>query len=143
MNVYLLTSAVGYVCSKPNLLVIWDLVTANNRRAVSDWYSLSNIQVICVTKYVGLQQVWETIWEGMGLMSTPMTGLLLPLLYTHSLSNHMHTLSLSHHTHTLIFLSTPLSLSHTCSLSLITHAFSLSLSHKHFFSHLHTHTLSL
>ena len=67
------TSIVGSVCPKMDLLVIWDLMKANFWRFSLQKYFCSNLEGTCVnsvTKYVGLQQVWEVKWVCTGAMST-------------------------------------------------------------------------
>ena len=74
------TSAVGSVCPKPVMQVIWDLMTVNSCRLILYRSLLSNQQIISVnsvTKYVDLKQVWESIWDCTGQMSIPKTGFLL------------------------------------------------------------------
>ena len=72
----------AYVCniSSRVLLVIWDLMIANNCKLILFRSFCSSPQVIhinSVTKYMDLQQGEETIWEWMRLISMPKTVLLL------------------------------------------------------------------
>ena len=60
------TFKVGSICPLTNLLVIWNLMTAKNRRLILHKSFRSNLKIIrvnSVMKYVGLQQVWEGIWN--------------------------------------------------------------------------------
>ena len=79
-----IVSAVGFVRLNPDLLIIWEFMTANNDKLILHRSFLSNSLVICVnsvTEYVHLQQVKEAIWKCTGLMSITKTGL-LPIAYT-------------------------------------------------------------
>ena len=57
-------SFVWSVCLKPNLLVIWNFMTANYGRLVLQRFFISKLQIITdsMTKYVCLQHISEIIW---------------------------------------------------------------------------------